>query len=312
MRATGGAWVAPSGQHASRDIVTGVSDLNATRAFLESEVEGLEPFGFVAVAPGGNPQRIVEIQRRGDAALEVRIPGSPLLLPELPVPVRSKLREHGFHSEAPDDRKQPWTCPVESVAAAVALLQQVLIEVFEEKPDVALDVAHGNHRAEVEARQKLAETRDVIEESLAAMADGSVEKDDDGDYVVSVGDVHVTVAPRAMIDGTVVVRVFAITNVGVTVAPDLGLFLARLNFSLMLGRFALDAEHASIWFDESLLGVPLDGAQLRFTVNIVASTADEWDDRLAQMFGGVTYQDVLEKRAAGVAPPVKPGQGGYL
>jgi hypothetical protein len=46
---------------------------------------------------------------------------------------------------------------------------------------------------------------------------------------------------------------------------------------------------------------------------VVATTADEWDDRLKQMFGGTTYQESLQ--AAGsteTTPPAKPGEGGYL
>ena len=120
------------------------------------------------------------------------------------------------------------------------------------------------------------------------------------------------VAPRAAPNGQVVVRVFAISNVGVDVTPELGLFLARLNFGLMFGRFALDAEHRSIWFDETLLGEQFRDEELRFAVGMVASTADEWDDRLKQMFSGVTYQEVLAGRSAEATPPVKPGQGGYL
>ena len=117
-----------------------------------------------------------------------------------------------------------------------------------------------------------------------------------------------TLAPGATI---LPVRV-AITNVGVIVAPELGLFLARLNFGLMFGRFALDAEHHSIWVDESLLGEHFTDEQMRFTIEIVASIADEWDDRLKQMFGGATYQDVLTKRTDHSTPPTKPGLGGYL
>ena len=124
--------------------------------------------------------------------------------------------------------------------------------------------------------------------------------------------VRVTVAPRAAPGGPVVVRVFSITNVGVTVSPELGLFLARLNFGLMFGRFALDAEHAAIWFDETLLGDQFSDEELRFTIQVVASTADEWDDRLKQMFGGATYQEVIEGRTNHQPPHLKPGSGGYL
>ena len=41
----------------------------------------------------------------------------------------------------------------------------------------------------------------------------------------------------------------------------------------------------------------------------MAGTADEWDDRLKQMYGGVTYQEVLAGRTAEAAPPIKPGEG---
>lgn len=134
-------------------------------------------------------------------------------------------------------------------------------------------------------------------------------RDDDGDYVLPIDEVHVMVAPRATPDGQIVIRIFSITNVGVSVTPELGLFLARLNFGLMFGRLALDAEHRSIWFDETLLGEQFREEELRFGIRVVASTADEWDDGLKQMFGGATHQEILEGRAAQTPPPTKPGEG---
>jgi hypothetical protein len=289
-----------------------MTDPAIARAFLTGEVGALEPFDLVAVVPDGNPLHLVEITRGEEGELEVRVPGRPPFAPELPAAVRSRLRERGFRSKDPADRSEPWARRVEGAEQAVEVAQQVLTEVLEQKPDARLDIAHGNRRAEHEARLKLAEIRETIQATLIDMAGGPVEKDADGDYVVPLEDVHVMVAPRLLPDGTPVVRVFSITNVGITVAPELGLFLARLNFGLMFGRFALDAEHASIWFDESLLGNQLTDEQLRFTVKVVASTADQWDDRLKQMFGGATYQEVLKKRAGGTEPLTKPGQGGYL
>jgi hypothetical protein len=108
------------------------------------------------------------------------------------------------------------------------------------------------------------------------------------------------------------VRLFSITNAGVKVVPELGLFLARLNFGLTFGRFVLDSEHNAIWFDETLLGDQFTDDDLRFTIRVVASTADDWDDRLKQMFGGATYQEMLAGQSDQKPPPIKPGQGGYL
>lgn len=286
-------------------------DPAAARAYLLGEIEALEPFGLVVASPAGRPLHAVEITRREDGALEVRVPGRPPVLPELAVPVRSALRERGFASADPADRTVPWVRAVPDAAAAVDWVARLHGEVFGEKPDVSLDFAHGSHRAEHEASLKLAAARERIERVVAGIAGARPQQDEDGDYVLAMRDVHVTVAPRIVPGGPVIVRVFAITNVGVTVAPQLGLFLARLNFGLMFGRFALDAEHASIWFDETLLGEHVSDEELRFTIEVVASTADEWDDRLAQMFGGATYQQVLANGSQR-PPPVKPGGGGYL
>jgi hypothetical protein len=289
-----------------------MTDPNAARSFLHGEIEALEPFDFVAASPAGEPLHVVEVTRGEDHRLEVRVPGRPPILPDLPVPVRSGLRDRGFASEDPADATKPWVHAVGDAGAAVDLALRVLGEVFGARPDAALDVAHGNHRAEHEARQKLAAVRERIEKTVTELIGRKPEQDSDGDYLLPIRDVHVVVAPRVLHGGPVMVRVFTIANVGVNVTPELGLFLARLNFSLAFGRFALDAEHASIWFDETLLGEPFSEEQLRFTIQIVAATADQWDDRLKQMFGGVTYQEVLQGRSPLQAPPTKPGQAGYL
>jgi hypothetical protein len=279
------------------------------KAFLVSEIEALESFDFVVVAPAGQPLHVAEVTRCEGGSLEVRVPGRPPLVPELAPAVRSALRDRGFASEDPADRTKPWSRSVENPEAAVELLRELRVAVFGEKPDVTLDIAHGSHKLEHDAREKLARTRARIEPILEDVLGQRAEQDADGDYVLPIREVHVMVSPRATPDGQIVTRIFAITNVGVNVAPELGLFLARLNFGLIFGRFALDTDHRSIWFDESLLGEQFRVEELRFAIDMVATTADAWDDRLKQMFGGATYQEVLAGRAAEPAPPVKPGEG---
>jgi len=285
---------------------------DAARAFLLGEIEALEAFDFVAAGSAGKPLHVIEVTRREDGGLEVRVPGRPRTVPELPIPVRSALRDRGFASEDPADPTKPWVRAAADAGSAVELVQRLFSEVLGEKPEASLDVAHGSHKAEHEAQLRLSAVRERIEKVMTGMAGHRPEQDADGDYVLPASDVHVMVAPRVGPGGPVVVRVFAITNVGVSVTPELGLFLARLNFGLMFGRFALDAEHRSIWFDETLLGDQFSDEELRFAIQVVASTADEWDDRLKQMFGGATYQEVLTSGASHEPPPVKPGAGGYL
>jgi hypothetical protein len=288
-----------------------MTDPRIVSGYLQAEAEALAPFDFLAFGPTGKPTDFVELTRGEDARLELRIPGRPPGIPPLTLPVRSALHERGFASQNPADPLQPWVHAVGDATAAVELALRVLREVFEAKPDAALDVLHGSHRAEHDARRRLAGAREHIERVLGEMGQRP-EQDEDGDYMIPVGDVRVFVAPRVAPSGPTLVRVFAITNVAVSVTPELGLFLARLNFGLMFGRFALDVEHQSIWFDETLLGDQFRDEELRFTIQVVSSTADHWDDRLKQMFGGATYQEVLSGRAGHATPPTKPGQGGYL
>lgn len=289
-----------------------MTDPSTLTPYLESEIEALEPLDFLALAPGHNPLHVLELQRTEDGELQLRVPGRPPFAPELTVAVRSGLRDQGFASEDAADRSKPWTRTVANAAEAIERVYQVLSGVFEEKPDAPLDVIHGSHKQEREAEKKLAALREQVRSLLLEINEGPCECDSDEDFTVPLGDVQLIVAPRLMPGGIAVVRVFCVTNVNFNVTPELGLFLARLNFNLMFGRFALDAEHNAIWFDESLLGDQLSQDVLSFTMKVVASTADDWDDRIKQMFGGSTYQDVRKHRVLSEVPNIKPGVGGYL
>jgi hypothetical protein len=281
----------------------------SARSFLIGEVEALEPFDFVVVAPAGSPLHVVEVTCKEDGGLEMRIPGRPRLVPALDTRVCGALRERDFISEDPTDPTKPWVQDIADPEAAVLLMEQLRVEVFGDKSDVPLDVAHGSHKAEHDSMQKLSIARTRIEAIVTDVLGTPAQNDKDGDYVLPIGEIHLTVAPRVTPEGQVVVRVFAITNVGINVAPELGLLLARLNFGMMFGRFALDAEHKSIWVDETLLGEEFREEELRFAINTIATTADEWDDRLKQMFGGATYQEILAGRSAEPVPSSKPGEG---
>jgi hypothetical protein len=289
-----------------------MTDPVAARTFLVGEVEGLGPHDFLALRPSGRAVHTAEVARRGDGVLEVRVPGRPPGIESIPQDKQDRLGELGFTSPDAKDASAVWSHEVEGSEAAVDGALQILSDIFAEKPEAPLDVIHGSRRDEHEARRKLAITRERVEVVVTDVLGEKPKQDDDGDFVLPIGDVHVMVAPRAITGGPVVVRIFAITNVGVNVAPELGLLLARLNFGLMFGRFALDTEHQSIWFDEMLLGDHLNDEELKFAIDAVATTADEWDDRLKQLFGGATYQEVLRGRTDHRAPSTKPGEGGYL
>ncbi len=283
-----------------------------TRTYLESEAASLEPFGFVALGSPGDLLRLVEITRDDDGALLVRVPGRPRPFPELPVEVRTALAERGFRSEDPSDQKRAWCHEHTEAAPAVEEALGVLHDVLGVPEDNPVDIAHGSHRAEHEAEVRLDGLRALVEPILTEILGRAPIQDEDRDYVCPINDVKIIVAPRATPDGHVILRVFAVTNVGVSITPELGLFLARLNFGLMFGRFALDADHQAIFVDETLLGDEVSPEEVRFTVKAVAEIADMWDDRLKEMFGGGTFRELEVAARDAHKPDLKPGHGGYL
>jgi|GEM_PF-1312513 len=283
-------------------------DPASAHAFLTSEVTALDAFEFVTVEPSGQSLHRLEIGRTENQSLELRVPGRMPMLPALDEAEQKALAELGFVNEEAGDRTRPWILPVDDSSGAVSLAERIMQEVFNEKPDVALDILHGSHRAAHDAKVRLAAMRERVERVISESMGKKPDQDADKDYVLPIGDVQVMVAPRVLPGGPAIVRVFAITNVGVVVAPELGLFLARLNFGLMFGRFALDAEHNSIWFDETLLGDQLNEEALKFAIQVVASTADEWDDHLKQMFGGMKYSEAMNGEKAKGVPRAKPGE----
>jgi hypothetical protein len=289
-----------------------MSDANVTQAFLEGQIEALAPFGFLVLGSASNALHVLEVSRLEDGGLELRIPGRPPGVPPLDEDAEKALSERGFAREEAPDPNVPWAQVLKGEAAAVELMLGVMHEVFHEPEHIPLNIAQGNRREEHEARQRLAAVAERIEKVLPDLTGAPVKRDADGDYVLPIRDVHVTVAPRIAPGGGIVVRIISISNVGVNVTPELGLFLANLNFGLIFGRFALDAANRAIWVDESLLGDHFSDDELRFSVHTVASVADDWDDRLKQMFGGNTHQEMLVKQLDISPAPNKPGQGLYL
>jgi hypothetical protein len=286
-----------------------MGEMDEMQRYVESEFESLEPFDFVAIAPAGRGFHMVEVCRGENHELEVRIPGRPPFVKALSEDERASLLERGFTSEDPKNTALAWVREAKDAGEALEVAREVIHQIFEEKPDIRYDVFHGSHRAEHEAKQKLAEVRVHVESVITEVMKAPPVQDEDGDYLLALGDVQVVVAPRSMPGGPTLVRVFTVTNVGITATPDLGLMLSRLNFNTAFGRFSIDAERNAVLFDETLLGDPLNQEALRFAIDIVSTTADEWDDRLKQMFGGVTYQEVLKQKGHDKEPLGKPGQG---
>lgn len=280
--------------------------VDARRAFLEAQVANLEPLGFVVVGLPEPPYDAIQARREADDTFVVEIAGRDAASPFTEEQQAALARLH-FAPGA-----ETWAAPgVADAAAAVELVEQVLGEVLAADASTPVDVRHGTLRDERAAAAKLAEMRAFIAPVLEEMTGKPAEQDADGDYVLELVGMRVFVAPRAAPGRPPIIRVFTITNAGMNLTPDLGLFLARVNFSLAFGRFSIDTDHRAVWFDETLLGDHVTPEELTFVITVVASTAAEWDDKIAQMFGG-TFRGSEPAPAPGGGETAKPGQGGYL
>lgn len=279
----------------------------ARRTFIASQLAALQPLDFLLVGIPQPPFDSVQVRREEDGSLSVEVSARHESLPFSP-DQESALGELGF-AMAEDSWVGPR--PAADPVAAVELVERVLGDVLAVAEFVPLDLRHGSERAEREAAKKVASMRLCVEPVLESIAGNPARQDGDGDYILDIGHVRVFVAPRALPGRPPIIRVFAITNAGVSLTAELGLFLARLNFSLMFGRFSIDADHQAVWFDETLLGDHVTDEELRFTVEMVASTANEWDQKIAQTFGG-RARDPADASSATDTPSTKPGQGGYL
>lgn len=280
---------------------TGASS-GVRRSFLADQVGRLAPLEFLMVGVPVPPFDVVQVRRGPEGAWVVGVGGRGDQVPFAPEQ-EDALGRLGFeHGEV------SWSVDVDGPGAAVDKVEEVLAEVLAIDEAAPIDLRHGSTEAEHRAEQQLATMRAQLEPIIAEITGAPPVIDDDGDYVVVVDHNTVYVAPRAIAGRLPVVRVFAITNAGVTMTPDLGMYLSRLNFSLMFGRFSVDIDHGSVWLDETLLGEHVTDDELRFTISMVAATAAEWDDKIAAQFGGqvrAPVDDAPKSRA-------KPGEGGYL
>ena len=70
-----------------------MSETGEMQRYVESEVESLESFDFVAIGPAGRAFHMVEVSRGEDHGLEVRVPGRPPFIKALSQSERASLRE---------------------------------------------------------------------------------------------------------------------------------------------------------------------------------------------------------------------------
>jgi hypothetical protein len=144
--------------------------------------------------------------------------------------------------------------------------------------------------------------RELIEAQLEKMVEGYWEQE--GSYLLGYESARVWVVPAWLESGATVIRVFAITNMGVEINELLTSYLVTKNLDFVVGAFALDAEAGAVWFNHNLLGEFAVAEELGATIVMVAETADKFDDEIKAQFGGRLYSETPDQA---IPPPNTPG-----
>ena len=138
--------------------------------------------------------------------------------------------------------------------------------------------------------QSVASTRHEIEECLEDLLNVYA-IDRDGDYVFSLGSTLVwVIADELTVSKNPIVRVRALLLHNATPSPALYRFLALKNDQLLFGKLSAresDRDNIDIHFEHTLLATHLDRPELENAIRMVAGTADDLDDNLLAMAGGL-------------------------
>ncbi len=117
-------------------------------------------------------------------------------------------------------------------------------------------------------------------------------------YVVKQGSAYVMINIVPWGNDKAMVRCVAQLVKGINMNEELAIQLLQLNAHLRFGAFAFDPVGDLVLFIHSILGgATLDPDELMATLSDVALIADEYDDKLADRYGGQRMQDVLEEAA---------------
>ena len=100
------------------------------------------------------------------------------------------------------------------------------------------------------------------------------------------GSAYAQVGVWPISDKYTVVRAYSWVVTGAETTPELTRFLLEENFGMRFGCFMLEPGTGDILFSHAIVGEGMDTDELMFMVMAVIQTADEYDDKIVQRFGG--------------------------
>lgn len=131
-----------------------------------------------------------------------------------------------------------------------------------------------------------------VEEYLRELFDDPYYDEASGHFYVRYGTtvLEVSVEPYGPEESVVTVMSYCVQ--GVEVSEELALGLLELNHDIRFGSFSLVGD--DIFFAHSLFGHSLQRRELLGAIAAVATSADDYDDRIVEKYGGETALDRIQ------------------
>lgn len=121
---------------------------------------------------------------------------------------------------------------------------------------------------------------------LEEMFDGDIEaQEDDPIFLLTYESTALMVAVYPFGDDDAVIATRAIVVRSPKLNKDLLYFLLRKNDDVLFGAFGIDDDD-DIFFEHAIVGSTADKAGFEASIASVAATADEYDDEIAERWGG--------------------------
>ncbi len=136
----------------------------------------------------------------------------------------------------------------------------------------------------------------------------------DDAFVVRRGSAAVHVSIRPMGRDDCIVRAMSYVVTGAKITPRLMNYLMRLNYTNPIGAYGMMFDD-TITFSHAIAGANLDMNELRKTIGTVAFIADETDDEIRRLAGGMRAVDananiIGDQEAPKVEPAPTPAKKG--
>jgi hypothetical protein len=147
--------------------------------------------------------------------------------------------------------------------------------------------------SEPQQSERRAETLRQVGEYLGELFDEPFLDPETEHYYVGYGTTVLEVSVDLYGPEEAIVRITAYCVQNVDVQPDLAVGLLELNHELPFGAFELVG--GDIFYSHSLFGRGLNRSSLLGAIAAVATTSDDYDDRIVAKYGGNTALDLIRE-----------------